>query len=550
MPPSAKPAGSRVPQSRRLASTMPDDVDVEVPPDDELQPQEGLAPGEDEGAYDYDEGDEEELASIVPIERWDDVASVCGRIDTAPTFAVILHARRGNRSLSSELGMRRLRRHAEDAGKVVAIATRSSSLASRARQVGIPVASTPDLVRWHSGGRVVLGFGRRAVVVPAFARHLHVLLLGVAVAVLVAIILTLGPSATVIAYPEADELSATVEVTASLTRAGIDIETLQVPLRQVSATRTFTLVTAATGKARVPRAAAATTLAITNPTNAPVSVPGGAVVVGGPDIIGFRIAQGFTVAPGATVRDVHADALHAGAEYNLPAGAINGWLDESLRALTVTNPTAALGGISEEVPAIAPNDINVIREQQRLIRDPRYVRRIIIEGRPHDAVFLDTIRIDAAEVVPPLAPGTPAELLIVEYRVTVTGDAIVQETLEAIARRVLREQAGAGVFIEGSVTAEELGPARVDPQTESVTTRLEVRGKFARGLTEEDVRSTVKGRSPSDAEAALKERYGMQEATVQLSPGWAPWVPRFGFRIEVDFREAATDTSGRGAAVP
>ncbi|HQW51981.1 MAG TPA: hypothetical protein PL082_07985, partial [Tepidiformaceae bacterium] len=82
----------------------------------------------------------ESLASVVLVERSEDIAAICGRVDTAPTWAVVIHAPDGNRQLSTELGMRRLVRHGEESGKVVAIATRSSGLASRARQVGIPVS--------------------------------------------------------------------------------------------------------------------------------------------------------------------------------------------------------------------------------------------------------------------------------------------------------------------------------------------------------------------------------------------------------------------------
>src|SRR5690606_21195862 len=100
------------------------------------------------------------------IERAEDVAGVCGRLDTAPTWAIVIHAPDGNRQLSTELGMRRLLRHAEESGRMVAVATRSSSLASRARGLGVPVARKPDHIRWDAPGRVVWRLGGMSIAAP------------------------------------------------------------------------------------------------------------------------------------------------------------------------------------------------------------------------------------------------------------------------------------------------------------------------------------------------------------------------------------------------
>ena len=99
--------------------------------------------------------DAEGLASVVVIERRDDVAGICGRIDTAPTFAVVIHAPRGNRQASTQLGMRRLVRHAEDTGRVIAIATRSLAIAQIETLKGLEaidaIAAVPGLDMLYMG---------------------------------------------------------------------------------------------------------------------------------------------------------------------------------------------------------------------------------------------------------------------------------------------------------------------------------------------------------------------------------------------------------------
>jgi len=57
----------------------------------------------------------------------------------------------------------------------------------------------------------------------------------------------------------------------------------------------------------------------------------------------------------------------------------------------------------------------------------------------------------------------------------------------------------------------------------------------------------VKGKSAEGAKSTLEERYGIQEAKVRVTPSWAPWVPRFGFRISVTLREPDEETRGSGA---
>ena len=79
---------------------------------------------EEPGSLSGDDGEavREDVASVVLVDRAEDVAAVCGRVDAAPTWAVVIHAPEGNRPLGTELGMRRLIHHAQDAGKVIAIA--------------------------------------------------------------------------------------------------------------------------------------------------------------------------------------------------------------------------------------------------------------------------------------------------------------------------------------------------------------------------------------------------------------------------------------------
>ncbi|HMS59116.1 MAG TPA: hypothetical protein PKA49_09710, partial [Tepidiformaceae bacterium] len=188
----------------------------------------------DERENDEEELLEEGLASVVLVEPRDDVAAICGRVDTAPTFAVVVHAPKGNRQLSTELGIRRLARHAEDSGKVVAIATRNGTLRSRARMARIPVARRPEGVRWDSAGRRSVGFGRGRLYLPAMGGAIQVVVLLAVAAGFVALATTVAPSADVEAMPPTETLTRTVQVTASPGRKDADFAKRELPARTVT----------------------------------------------------------------------------------------------------------------------------------------------------------------------------------------------------------------------------------------------------------------------------------------------------------------------------
>lgn len=488
----------------------------------------------------------ESLASVVVIDRSEDISSICGRVDTAPTWAVVIHAPGGNRHLTTELGMRRLARHGEEAGKVVAIATRSSSLASRARQVGVPVARRPEQVRWDAGGRYVMRMGRFSLAAPAIGRYVQVLVI-VAVAFLaLGMMLTMAPAADVIAYPPSETVSRTVTITASEDFLEVDLDALEVPASTVTGEQVITLAMLPTGTAQVGVAPAKVSVVITNPTQADVVVAAGTVLLGGPSFFPFELDATVTVPREGNATGT-ATAARPGVEGNLEAGTVAGWFDEKFRFLELTNPEPASGGTTEPRPAVDPQDVVSLQTLAKALETSESIRNGLVEARPHDAVFLRTAVSEAEYGLPEPPVGTPTDVVLLRVTVRTTALAVLAETLDQVARAVLGAESGDGEFLPGTVTAIETGARDLDPDTGLIRTEVELRGEFARGVTADAVRAAVKGKSPEDARSTLSDRYGIQDAEVKLTPGWAPWVPRFDFRLHVELRsrsaETATDAS-------
>lgn len=472
------------------------------------------------------------LASVVLIDRREDIAAICGRIDMAPTYAVVIHAPDGNRQLSTELGMRRLQRHVDESGKLVAIATGAVNLASRARLVGMPVARRPQEVRWDAGGRRVLRVFGKSLALPALGRYAQLAVIAAVAGALGLLALTMAPGATVTVYPATETLTEVVTVTASRTRQGIDSATLEVPAEDVSATQTIVMAVRTSGKVSAGVLSARAAVTITNPTAAPVSVPAGTVVLGGPQFLPFLIDADTKVPAGGTA-SAAVTAEQPGLAANLPAGALTGWLDAKLRTMTVTNPAAAAGGTSEEKPAVALGDLEAVTVLATAFGSSAAARQTLVTARPHDAVFLRTAKVTTELGQPSAAVGQAADFLLLPVTVKVEALAVVESTLREVARLVLRPGSGPGEFVPGSVSARETGAGLPDSAAGDLRAELRVQGDFARNLTSEDVKDAVKGQSEGAAKSTLKSRYGMEDAEVEMTPGWAPRLPRFNFRITV-----------------
>lgn len=500
-------------------------------------------PGPVIGGYD-EPAPPNDVASVVTVEKSEDVAAVCGRVDAAPTWAVVVHAPEGNRQLSTELGMRRLIHHAADAGKVVAVATRNSSLASRARELGVPVARKPQHVRWDAGGRHVMRVGRLSLAPPSVGRYVQVAVIVAVTAVGLFLLLAMAPSASVTAYPPTETVSEVVSVTASESRSEVDLKALAIPASRVSGEQKYTLAVKASGTTQVGVKPAQAAVTISNATGAAVLVSAGTVVLAAPDFLPFTVDGEVTVPAGGSA-DASVTAQKPGANGNVAAGAISGWQAERYRFLKITNAAAATGGTSSPAQAVDPADVLALQALAKALETSPTVREGLVEARPHDAIFLGTAesKVSYGDARP--AVGTPADLVLLDVTVKLSALAIVEGTLDELARSVLASHAADGEFIPGTVKAVETGARQIDTDSGEIRTELRIQGELARGVTSSAVKDAIKGKTKSDAKSTLDKRYGIQDADVRVS-SWAPRIPRFGFRIHVGLavREAPAGAAG------
>ena len=492
-------------------------------------------------------GGEATVAAVVPVGRHEEIDGICGRIDAAPTLAVVLHAPAGNPALAGELGMRRVARHARTRGRMLAIATRSGALARRARRQRVPVAATPGGVHWGSGGKAVLRLGRATLLLPPVERYAPRAVVGLLALAALVILFTLAPAATVTVYPPVQRVERLVVARASPRVETPDLETLTLPAEAVSAERSILLAVPATGTATRGVSAATVTLVVSNPTGEAVAVPAGSIVFALPAFVSFALDEAVTVPAGGETR-VAATSLAAGEAGNVAAGAIAQWRNQSFLALDVTNPEAAAGGVDGDARTVAANDLRALEALAADLAGDVALAALLAEARPGHAVIARSVAATVELGAPSAAEGEPAAAVFAEARVAVRAMAIPPAALETLARSLLEAPAGLGALVPGTVVAVETGRAQRDHADGSRTSELRLSAAFPDAPAPAEVEDAVRGRRIGSAQAELRSRYGSDDVEIALSPGWAPWLPRFGARIDVAYAVRPPEPAPDGEA--
>ena len=126
-----------------------------------------------------------------------------------------------------------------------------------------------------------------------------------------------------------------------------------------------------------------------------------------------------------------------------------------------------------------------------------------------------------------------------QVQTTIEALAIAPDVLEALARSLLTAPEGMGELITGTVLGVETGSRQIDHPDGSFTSELRLTGEFPEGPSPAEIEDAVGGRGADAAVAELGTRYGIDDVEIDLTPGWAPRLPRFGFRLDVQFGSRA-----------
>jgi hypothetical protein len=233
------------------------------------------------------------------------------------------------------------------------------------------------------------------------------------------------------------------------------------------------------------------------------------------------------------VRSVGVTAINAGPAGNVAAGTIRvvpGTYDPQL--VFVTNPAATSGGAREEFPRVTQKDVAAATATlgKQLDEQLAAVASNPPGTPPGATAYPDTAR--RGEAVPSVPPADLVGQEVATFDLTLTADGTVVAAdpapLEAIgAARVAAQVPDGKTLREGSV---RVSVGEGTAQGELISYPVEARAEAVAEVSEDEVRTLVKGKTPAEAEALLAD-YGTTE--IVLWPDWVTTITTLDARLSV-----------------
>jgi len=534
-PPGSEPPNGPVSPSLRHVEDEP--LVAEEPP-----------PGDDEtGGVDDPEYEEERARAFlaggafatVAIDRYDDLASIFGKIDAAPSPRVALVAARGNRELQRALSMRRLQRHLDLSGKDLILVTRSRALRLRAREEDLPAAGSLRRVNFQTYGRGGLRLGWLTLRLPSLGALLAVLLLVGALVAGVVVVFWYLPEADVTVYLPVTAYEDTIELTLEGQSTGVNLQTGSVPARRREVVVTRSFYRPATGTTQVPQDRAAVALRFTSRVGQPVTVPKGTVAVAN-NGVKFTIANDVPLPRQGTTGDVVALAHSPGTAGNVPPNTVVSIEGEIAQQVTVTNPRPGEKGTDRPQQVVSQADVDGVREFAPAVLTDAAIQELRARLEKSGTVIPPgaTAEITDIQSTPPVNEAGRFADVRVTARVsvyTVDNDDLRQ----VYANHFLPMLGPEEMLLDGEMMTTVIGNGESDRTNDRLPVTVQAHMLVAPFLDRKALQQALAGKTKHDAERFVRNIVGSPEPPViKVSPGWAPRLPRKAERINVTYAPA------------
>lgn len=495
---------------------------------------------------------------ILQLDPHDDVVSVRDKMTWAQAQRLVLVWPARGQVLQRQVDLILLHRQAHQLGAHLSLVTHDPLVREHAAALGVPVFARVDhtrRLRWRSRLPRLAPLRRRPppdLAVIRAARSQAALapsarswwwrapVTAVALVALLALAVTVVPSAQVRLRPNVVPVETSIAVTADPVQAEVDTALAVIPARplQVEVQRNSFIAT--TGTREAPAVAASGRAVFTNITGQPATIPAGTGLrTTSGNSVRFETARAVAIAAriGATV-DVEIRALDLGPAGNVAAGQINA-IDGAIGLqLAVTNPAATAGGATAQRVAVAPADRSALREQLEasLLAEARDA----LNAQLQPGEFLPPETVQRVRVVSENfdhAVGEPADALGLTLRLAVTALAIHEDDARLIG------QAAFGAAVPTGYRTD-LEAVRFSRSRETVfadgraTFTLRLSGEASPVIDVDAVRNRLAGQTLRVAEQDLQATLDLAqppEIVTQpdfFAPIWPrlPWLP---LRIEV-----------------
>ncbi len=273
-----------------------------------------------------------------------------------------------------------------------------------------------------------------------------------------------------------------------------------------------------------------------NISAAPLLVPAGTVVYSAlPGVVRFVTLQDAQLDMAANnVVQVPIEALEAGQQGNVSAGAIQAVEGSLSASVSVTNPEPTGGGASVEqsVPSeVDRNQLKTDLEQSLRTKAQAAIESTLREG---DILLPGTLQRKTIqrEVFDPPA-GQAGSVLSLSLEETYQAQYVAAADLRALSGVALDAELPPGYVAKENTLRVQVNQI-LEKAEQGFQVQLDVRRTLNRRIDLAGAGQLVRGASPSRASLLLAQALPLAAAPeIRLTPTWWPWLPLIPFRIHL-----------------
>mgnify|MGYP001116312890 CR=1 FL=1 len=488
---------------------------------------------------------------IIHLEPHDDVTSAIDKLKWAKAERLVLVWPGRNRILTEKLDLHLIQRQAARRGAQVGVVSLDPDVQAHAESLSIPVfenLSTLHKQGWPENQPVItrvlerdvptdhneLRSKRKPASKRTLSRPIRITLFALPLLAILLSALLLLPSAEVLITPIRTDQEQSLRLNAVDPIDGTNARLLHVDQVRVEGD----IRIATSGVSSEPGEFARGDAEFTNLGEEPVTVPAGTTIrVPGSNQLYFT-TQRRVILSGEleSTRSVEIVASQPGASGNISAGLITA-VDGQLGLLvSVENPEATSGGSVISRNAVSPSDVNHAREEltDRLLSQ---AEEILMANRlPSEQILTDSLAIqeilferfdqdegDIAETLE-LEMGAIAQLYFVNL-----------EELNADVAQGLSSEINSGEeLVPGSLNIQDV---QIFDSTSPDTINLQIDANYElyRPLDKSELSQEIRAMQPLAAQRLLSDQYPHNNYSIDLDPGWYPFLPLLEMQISVRY---------------
>ncbi len=483
---------------------------------------------------------------LIPVESYDDAVSLKDKISWYPNQRIILVWPKDGRILNSELDLALIARAAKGQNADLVLVTHHPVIREWAEALCISVypsittAENGNLLR--QGGHVLKirkSRGFSAVIedkqkIPsnssifAAGKTLRIVPILLSILALLALCVTILPSARITYYPKISVQEIEIDLRASEVISGITLSG-NIPARFKSVEVNGELSKESSGETFIPSTKSTGEVTFTNLTDFPVEVPQGTILTTGvPDGTQFILLDSVKIPSGTSgIASGRVEAITPGSAGNVKIGEITVIAGDLSDMLEVNNLQALSGG--SDVETTSPDEDDYQKLKNDLINQLKTdaIAQLHAQESQNIQIIDESLLIDSViseEQVNPV--GQPSDTATIRLDLSMKVLTYMENDLKTIALMGLNSDLQKDFIpLDDEITLEQIGGMRVDELGQAYWTVRASRVIIPK-WNPDQAANQMAGKRVEDAADYLSSVMQQTEpAKIQLLTSWWPWMP-------------------------